>query len=103
MSTVTNVILACAKSDRKLLSDLRPHPRETTHFNVSVVLTYALRLSGQQVRDVLAILKWSEPAAVRLLIQEEGQPGFEVWKFNKYDVSIWMQCVNADGSATSLF
>ena len=107
MSTITNVILTCAKSDAELVAhriDFDPSPYRTQTLRVlsdhnvgafwggtaqptCTVLAAAFLESviGQQVRDHLVKVKWSEPAAVRLLIQEQGDAAFSVYVLGECD------------------
>lgn len=84
MSTVTSVILTCAKSDAKRVDDAMydncNDAFDSFTHERAAGFSMVARLSGQQVRDALAKVEWSEPAAVRLLIQEEKDAAFSVWK-----------------------
>jgi hypothetical protein len=87
MSTTTNVILACSTDDTGLAYHaLCVREGCTVSGPVGDPLNAAglvVHRSGQEIRDALAKVEWSEPAVVRLLIQEQGDAAFSVWKLSR--------------------
>ena len=88
MSAHTHVIATCAVRDLDLIDAVsdtlaRVSLKRRSSISFDMVrgsASFCSDLSGQQVRDALAKVKWSEPAAVRLLIQEQGDAAFSVWR-----------------------
>jgi hypothetical protein len=91
----TNVILTCTKSDAisSLSVPIEPRSLVVLDPRINAACFFRSELSGQQVRDVLAKVEWSEPAAVRLLIQEQGDAAFSVWWLDTADDPYTWHCV----------
>lgn len=87
MTNVTNVLLTCSKRDEgNAFLAMQSFKGKASISRDLIAAAWLLRdVRGQQIRDALAQVKWLEPAAVRLLIQEQGDAAFSVWCLHDRD------------------